>query len=271
MANQHLFSNNASTTLVSLSGTGGTSLVVASSSGFPAPGAGQDFICTMQRLADGLLEIVSVTNVTGTTWTVARAQEGTAGLVFAAGDKVELRPTAGGLLDMVQIGGSTADNTFQNPIAAPNAVGNTDLVNAQQMEQILSCSLRMAADQTSGTVVKYDTANSNPRSYWNSSTKFVNGPVAYGWVQAAVEVQNTSGGPLTVTFTLTVAGTPRAIQTLTIPNGAYAYPNLFWIGSLSGQVALESSQAFSGTFAVKGTASGGNATCTTFGMATFLR
>jgi hypothetical protein len=135
MANKHLFANNATTTVASLSGTTGTTLAVTSSAGFPAPGASQDFLCTLQRQSDNAIEVVAVTAVAGTNWTVQRAQEGTVGLVFVVGDRVELRVTAGGLGDMVQVAGGT----MTGPLGLPgNAVNPLEAVPKQQLDSALT-------------------------------------------------------------------------------------------------------------------------------------
>lgn len=90
-----LFENNATTTLSSSLASGTTSMSVGSSAAFPSPTGGDNFLCTLIRASDAAIEIISVTAVAGTTWTIVRAQEGTTALDFAAGDKVELRVTAG--------------------------------------------------------------------------------------------------------------------------------------------------------------------------------
>jgi len=90
-----LFKNNATTTLSSSLASGTTSMSVGSSAAFPSPTGGDNFLCTLIRASDAAIEIISVTAVSGTTWTIVRAQEGTTALDFAAGDKVELRVTAG--------------------------------------------------------------------------------------------------------------------------------------------------------------------------------
>lgn len=127
---QLLFANNATTTLVSLAGT---ALAVTSSAGFPVPAAGQAFYCTIIRASDGAIEIVSVTAISGTNWTVVRAQEGTSSLTFVSGDKVELRITAAGLGQMIQKGSLPAGwlsvQTFvTNGTYTPPAGTNSALV-----------------------------------------------------------------------------------------------------------------------------------------------
>lgn len=90
-----LFNNNATTTLSAPLASGTTSMSVGSSSSFTAP-TGEDFLLvTLIRISDSAIEVVKVTNITGTTWTIERAQDGTTALDFIAGDKVELRVTAG--------------------------------------------------------------------------------------------------------------------------------------------------------------------------------
>lgn len=90
-----LFNNNATTTLSASLASGATSMSVGSSGSFTAP-TGDDFLMvTLIRISDSAIEVIKVTDITGTTWTIVRAQEGTTALDFVAGDKVELRVTAG--------------------------------------------------------------------------------------------------------------------------------------------------------------------------------
>ena len=94
-----LFTNNASTTLsAAISSTSATSISVASSSTFPAPGAGEYFYATID---DGTnIEIVKVTAVSGTTWTVVRASDNTSAATFANGTTIQLRAAAALLTDI---------------------------------------------------------------------------------------------------------------------------------------------------------------------------
>jgi hypothetical protein len=71
----------ASTTLQGAIGAGDTSITVASSSGFPTSGSFNVVIGS----AGGGYEIMTVTNVSGTTWTVVRGQQGTAAAPAAVG------------------------------------------------------------------------------------------------------------------------------------------------------------------------------------------
>lgn len=95
-----LFANNATTTLAANLASGSTSVSVASSSGFPAPSSPDYFYSTLIRASDNAIEIVKITAVSGTTWTIVRAQDGTTALNFVTGDKIELRMTNVQLLEL---------------------------------------------------------------------------------------------------------------------------------------------------------------------------
>jgi fructose-1,6-bisphosphatase/inositol monophosphatase family enzyme len=105
------FANEISTTLVGSITNVATSLVVASSSGFPA-------VNFRIRIDD---EILLVTTVAGTTWTVTRAQEGTTGAAHSNAASVAHILTAGGLVQAlgevvepteVALSGSTTSASF---------------------------------------------------------------------------------------------------------------------------------------------------------------
>lgn len=90
MANEQ-YTNNPSTTLSGNSGSitsGATTFNVASSTGFPSGG-------NFTILIDS--ELMLVTGVSGTAWTVTRAQEGTSGASHSDGTGINLILTAGSL------------------------------------------------------------------------------------------------------------------------------------------------------------------------------
>lgn len=102
-----LANNNASSTLAGPIGPSATALAVQSGAGalFPSPGANEYFTVTLNDAATGLLtEIMWCTNVTGDTFTVIRAQEGTAAQNWLANDLVDNFWTAGSMAVMVQQG-----------------------------------------------------------------------------------------------------------------------------------------------------------------------
>lgn len=96
-----LFANNASSSLASSLTDTATSLSVSSGEGakFPILAAGDWFMATLTKLASGnpVREIVKVTARAIDVLTIVRAQEGTTATTFSAGDKIDLRLTAGAL------------------------------------------------------------------------------------------------------------------------------------------------------------------------------
>lgn len=100
-----LFSNNASAKLASDAAAWHTTLALEPGKGalFPRPDTalGEWFTATLAA-ADGSLEIVRVTARQGDSLTVERGREATVPSTFTAGDRLELRPTAGGLSGFAQ-------------------------------------------------------------------------------------------------------------------------------------------------------------------------
>lgn len=97
------FSNFASTTLVGTYGTGDTALTVASAAAFPAISVGTSWfyaVITDSLTAPTKREIVKVTNVAGSVFTVTRAQDGTSAQTWATGSYFELRPVNLALQDL---------------------------------------------------------------------------------------------------------------------------------------------------------------------------
>ena len=93
------YTNNAATTLSSGINNSVTSVSVASSSTFPAITGSNYFYATFDDATN--LEIVKVTAVSGTTWTIVRAQDDTSARAFSSGDTVELRINSAMLTDVV--------------------------------------------------------------------------------------------------------------------------------------------------------------------------
>ena len=99
MANM-LFANNCNTTLNGGITAVATSMVVTSATGFPSPTGSQYFYCTLADAAtQTTIEIVKVTAVSGTTFTIVRGQDGTTGTIFASGAVVSLRLVRASLQD----------------------------------------------------------------------------------------------------------------------------------------------------------------------------
>ncbi len=92
------FANNAVSRLVSSITAAATTIPLQTGDGakFPSLDAGDWFPVTVIR-GDGTLEIMRCTARSGDNLTVTRAQEGTTAKTFSAGDRAELRLTAGSL------------------------------------------------------------------------------------------------------------------------------------------------------------------------------
>tara|TARA_A100001515_G_scaffold2380_2_gene2378 strand:- start:528 stop:3374 length:2847 start_codon:yes stop_codon:yes gene_type:complete len=116
-----VFTNNAETTLAAaITSTSATSISVTSSSTFPTVGAGEYFYATIDDGSNN--EIVKITAVSGTTWTVVRAQDNTTARTFANGSTVQLRTTAALLTDIQEnIASKSANQTVYNATAASSA------------------------------------------------------------------------------------------------------------------------------------------------------
>jgi len=99
-----LFANNCNTTLNGGITAIATSMVVTSAIGFPTPTGSQYFYCTLADAAtQTTIEIVKVTAVSGTTFTIVRGQDGTTGTIFSSGAVVSLRLVAASLNDFPKL------------------------------------------------------------------------------------------------------------------------------------------------------------------------
>lgn len=117
-----IFANNFSTTLSAAATSGGTSLVVASTTNLPTLAVGQTFPVTLNDAATGkVYEICYATAISSNTLTVTRGQEGTAAVAWNIGDYIYGAITAG---SMDQVMSST--ELFQTVTANPNgSLGGT--------------------------------------------------------------------------------------------------------------------------------------------------
>ena len=107
---QLLYANNAASTLAANISTSTTSITLATGTGalFATPASGQAFYATLYDAATKLnIEIVQVTNVTGDTFTVTRAQQGTSAKSYIVGDIIQQAVTKADLGNFVQQGAVT--------------------------------------------------------------------------------------------------------------------------------------------------------------------
>ena len=94
------YANNAVTTLASGITAVATSMTVTSAAAFPTLTGAQYFYCTLTDAATSLvIEIVKVTAVTGSVFTIVRGQDGTTASAYLLGDNVQLRLTRANLLN----------------------------------------------------------------------------------------------------------------------------------------------------------------------------
>lgn len=96
------YSNFFATTLSATLASGDLSMTVASATNAPAVAAATDYAYILLiRASDLAKEIVKVTAISGTTFTIERAQEGTTAINFVIGDAVRGYFTAGVLTALV--------------------------------------------------------------------------------------------------------------------------------------------------------------------------
>jgi len=124
-----LFANNCNTTLSSSLTNVATTMSVTSASAFPSPTGSQYFYCTLADAAtQTTIEIVKVTAVSGTTFTIVRGQDGTTGTAFSADAVVSLRLVRANLNDFPKL---DEDNTFtgSNAYGTPASITLTNGTN----------------------------------------------------------------------------------------------------------------------------------------------
>lgn len=118
--------NNIYTTLFASIDNSQTTMIVSSVSGFPTISTNETYRLTLSQ--NGLIEIVTVTSVSGTTLTITRASEGTTAHAFTAGASIELRITANSLdrkADMVSTAGDVLNFSAATSLALPSAAAPT--------------------------------------------------------------------------------------------------------------------------------------------------
>ena len=128
--------NNASSTLAGGISTSSTTISVQSgdASKFPTITSGDWHPLTIVDGA-GNIEIVRATARSGAVITVTRAQEGTTAFAFDAGASVQLRPTAGSLLEVLGLKADIITPTFDDKIVVSGnapVIQMTDEDNAGQ-------------------------------------------------------------------------------------------------------------------------------------------
>lgn len=197
-----VFANNASATLAGAITNTSTTINLQSGEGalFPVLTAGEYFVGTFVDAATGLLnEIVWCTARSGDVLTIARAQEGTTGLSWNAGDFFSELWTAGqsaAMLQQSQVPNSS--NYFGTDAGTVNAIVSTvtpaltSLTNGQSFE------IQTAYANTSATVVMNLSTLGNYNCYRSDGT--------------ALQVGDIQGPPYAAQFVWNSAGTKFLLQ-----------------------------------------------------------
>lgn len=246
------FSNNGHSTLASSLTTSATSITVASGHGarFPSLTGSEYFYATLIDSSNNL-EIVKVTARSSDVLTVTRAQESTTARAYAIGDRVELRVTAQGLVD---VGTPTADSIV-NSMIADDAVDTPqiadDAITAALIDDnaVGAAALNVSGNGTSGQALLSDG----------------DGSFSYGVAGGVLQIKTgTYTGNATVggTYTgghLTVSVTPKTADSsyLIIANCFFGYQN----HDLFADVGVDVSGASPGGNITPEGASGGGDTC----------
>lgn len=137
---QALVKNNAYSTLLNSISAVVTTITVDTGHGsrFPTISGGNFFYATLID-ASNVLEIVKVVGRAGDVLTVTRGQDGTTGTAYTAGDRIELRPTAGLFDDKLSLGGGT----LTGPMSVPAGAATTQVPQVQEV-------VRRAGDTMTG-------------------------------------------------------------------------------------------------------------------------
>lgn len=236
-----VFANNATATLAAGINSAATTLVVTAGQGalFPTPTGGDYFYATLVNASNDI-EIVKVTDRTSDTFTIVRAQEGTSATAWLTNDKIELRITAAGLMELATNidTADLADNSVSTAKVQDGAITAAKILNATITAAKLAAGAVVSAlgftpvKQGGSDTVQLTNSSSDLSVSVNGSTV---GKLLTERSNAAVRSAGYRGVPLTgvsshVTFSLTDAGTGYFHNS--------AAPHTFWVPTFA-SVAFE--------------------------------
>lgn len=183
------FTNNATTTLASGITNVDTSLTVATGSGvlFPTLSGADVFYVTLANIA-GNVEIVQVIARAGDVFTIVRGQDGTSGLAWSTGDKVELRPIAASMAAMAQKANNLSDLTN-----LATARTNLGLVIGTTVQAYDSATAKTNATQTFTTPQRGTITTNNTLSYDLNVTNNVKSTPTAGGALTFTNIASASG------------------------------------------------------------------------------
>ena len=145
------FANNAVTTLASGITAIATSMTVTSAVAFPTLTGAQYFYCTLIDAATGLIiEIVKVTAVVASVFTIVRGQDGTTASAYLTGDKVELRLVRAELNDFPKL---DEDNTFTGNITVATLIPTSSTVPTNGVYLPTANSVGFATNSTNAITI----------------------------------------------------------------------------------------------------------------------
>ncbi len=185
------FANNAFGTLNAGINNSATSITLSSGQGarFPTLASGEYFYATLIDTSNNL-EVVKCTARSTDVLTITRAQESTTAQAFAIGDRVELRVTAQGLIDLGAA--STLDADASPSLSANLDLNSNDIVDGSTL-------------LLDATRIRVPSASSNISSpaagdmYYNTAEKVVKHYDGDNWVQMSNKFSATGGTESTYT------------------------------------------------------------------------
>ena len=270
------FTNNATAELASSITDVQTTIVLASGQGakFPALGVGDYFYATLVNPSNEL-EIVKVTARSTDTLTVLRAQEGTSSRAYNAGERLELRVTAGALNGMVDDTDSalTLKADLDSPVFTGTPAGPTAAQGTNTTQLATTAFVRAALESVYpvGSVYINAASSTSPATLLGFGTwvEFGAGRVLVGQntSDASFDVLEETGGSadaIVVAHTHSYSGTTSTAgahthsfnKTIILGSGTDGNQNVISgggnVGTLSIQSAGDHSHTFSGTTASTG-------------------
>jgi hypothetical protein len=149
--------------------------------------------------------------------------------------------------------------------------GDPESLAAAAVSQSFRLGLRRLTQLSSGNLVLFDGSVLNTAGHWNSTSKQITFPAAYGHINCNLLLSNASGAPITSTFILLVADVPRAMQEITVPAGSTRGFSMVFTGYVGGAIDISSSVGFgSGGLSVLGSNTGGNGSVSNLGAVLYL-
>lgn len=224
-----LYTNKATSTLLSAITSADTTITVASGHGsrFPAPSNGNYFFVTVEDFSTGATEVMKVTARLGDSMTVERGFDFTTAAAFNAGVTVELRVSAA-MLDAIK-----RDAISDVPLTdGTGAFGNWDI-------------------NVLGTAKKWD----RPRRFRvGNSDRYVDGSIDVEWALADIGALALTGG--TLTGGLNLSGVNDSTSKVTLSRSDLSHTLVVganYIGTFSNStLEFYSNSAFRGSFDASG-------------------